>query len=31
MTALAPSQLPEPMRTAASVGHCRPIGSTGST
>ena len=31
MTALAPSQLPEPMRTGASVGHCRPIGSTGSS
>src|SRR6185312_10497675 len=30
ITALAPSQLPEPMRTAASVGHWRPIGSTGS-
>ena len=31
MTALAPSQLPEPMRTGASVGHCRPMGSTGSS
>ena len=26
ITALAPSQLPEPMRTGASVGHWRPIG-----
>ena len=29
ITALAPSQLPDPMRTAASVGHCRPIGCDG--
>ena len=26
MTTFAPSQLPDPMRTAASTGHCWPMG-----
>jgi hypothetical protein len=29
-TAPAPSQLPEPMRTAALIGICLPIGTSGS-